>query len=178
MAEPSRPKHEPLGRIPSLGDPAVVLDVVVQVVFHTILVFAVYLHFAGHNQPGGGFIAGLAIGAGLALRMITGHDPIRTRFAVPYEVVLGVGAAIVTGTALVPLALGNSLLEHHTWEYDLPVLGTVKTTSALPFDTGILLVVVGVIGLLLQVMGSETDSTRPVPTSDDDGPVSAEDVPQ
>ncbi|MCU0274462.1 MAG: hypothetical protein MUE34_14615, partial [Acidimicrobiales bacterium] len=85
---------------------------------------------------------------------------------------------MVPGTALVPLALGNSLLEHHTWEYDLPVLGTVKTTSALPFDTGILLVVVGVIGLLLQVMGSETDSTRPVPTSDDDGPVSAEDVPQ
>ncbi len=139
----------------TLGEPAVVLDVVVQAVFHTILVFAAYLHFAGHNQPGGGFIAGLTVGAALVLRFITGHDPIRTRFPVPYTTVLGLGALLVTGTALVPLVLGGSLLEHHTWEADLPILGFVKFTSALFFDTGILLVVVGVIGTLLEVFGAE-----------------------
>ncbi len=155
MAERDGRPQEQTPRRPTLGEPAVVLDIVVEAVFHTILVFALYLHFAGHNQPGGGFIAGLAIGAALVLRMITGNDPIRTRFPVPYEAVLGVGAVLVTGTALVPLVLGNSLLEHHTWEVDLPVLGAVKATSALPFDTGILLVVVGVIGMLLQVLGSD-----------------------
>jgi multisubunit Na+/H+ antiporter MnhB subunit len=139
----------------SLGAPAVVLEVVVQTVFHLVLVFALYLHFAGHNQPGGGFIAGLAVGAALVLRMITGNDPIRTRFPVPYSAVLGIGALLVTGTALVPMLLGNSPLEHHTWEADLPVLGDIKATSALVFDTGILLVVVGVIGTLLQILGSE-----------------------
>ena len=165
MAERDRPTQEQPPRPPRLGEPAVVLDIVVEAVFHTILVFALYLHFAGHNQPGGGFIAGLAIGAALVLRMITGNDPIRTRFPVPYEVVLGVGAVLVTGTALVPLVLGNSLLEHHTWEVDLPVLGAVKATSALPFDTGILLVVVGVIGMLLQVLGSDDPVDDPIDTS-------------
>ena len=34
------------------------------------LIVAVYLFFAGHNQPGGGFSAGLVIGAVVALRTI------------------------------------------------------------------------------------------------------------
>ena len=36
--------------------PSVVLETAVRLVFHTVLVFGVYLLFAGHNQPGGGFV--------------------------------------------------------------------------------------------------------------------------
>ena len=41
----------------TLGQPSVVLDTTLHAVFHTIIVFSLYLHFAGHNAPGGGFIA-------------------------------------------------------------------------------------------------------------------------
>ena len=42
-----------------------VLEVVTRLLFHTILVFSIYLLFSGHNEPGGGFAGGLV--AGLAL---------------------------------------------------------------------------------------------------------------
>jgi multicomponent Na+:H+ antiporter subunit A len=122
--------------------------------------FSVYLHFAGHNQPGGGFIAGLVAGVGLLLRVITGREALRGRLAVTSTQLLGVGVLLVTGTALTSMILGNALLEHHTWEFDLPALGAVKTTSALVFDTGIYLVVVGVIATLIEVLVGEPDEER------------------
>ena len=63
--------------------------------------------------------------------------------------------------ALTSLVLGNTLLEHHTWELDIPVLGTAKTTSALPFDTGIYLVVVGVVATLIETLVTEPDPVDP-----------------
>ena len=140
-----------------LGQPSVVLDTTLNAVFHTIIVFSVFLHFAGHNAPGGGFIAGLVAGAGLVLRVITGRAALRSRLAIGSEYLLGVGVLLVTGTALTSLVLGNALLEHHTWEVDLPGLGTAKTTSALVFDTGIYLIVVGVIATLIEVLVGEPD---------------------
>lgn len=151
-AETSRPA--PL----VLGQPSVVLDTTVNAVFHTIIVFSLFLHFAGHNAPGGGFIAGLVAGAGLVLRVITGRARMRSRIAVAPEYLLGSGVLLVTGTALTSLVLGNALLEHHTWEADVPVLGKVKTTSALIFDIGIYLIVVGVIATLIAVLVGEPDS--------------------
>ena len=142
-----------------LGRRSLVLDTTLNAVFHTIMVFSIYLHFAGHNQPGGGFIAGLVAGVGLVLRAITGRPMLRSRVAVPAGVLLGVGVVLVTGTALTSLVLGNALLEHHTWARDLPVLGEVKTTSALVFDTGIYLVVVGVVATLIETLvGARADS--------------------
>ena len=143
----------------TLGQPSVVLDTTLSAVFHTIIVFSLFLHFAGHNAPGGGFIAGLVAGAGLILRVITGRETHQARLKIPPHLLLGAGVLLVTGTALTSLVLGNTLLEHHTWELDIPVLGKAKTTSALPFDTGIYLVVVGVIATLIDTLVAEPDAT-------------------
>ena len=156
----SRDRRDPTTFSPLvLGRPSVVLDTTLNVVFHSIIVFALYLHFAGHNSPGGGFIAGLVIGAGLILRVITGRETLQSRFSISPQTLMGVGVLMVTTTALTSLALGNALLEHHTWEATLPVLGKVKTTSALPFDTGILLLVVGVVSSLIEVLVGEPETT-------------------
>ena len=142
----------------TLEQPSVVLDTTLNAVFHTIIVFSLFLHFAGHNSPGGGFIAGLVAGAGLILRVITGRETLRSRITIEPYLLLGAGVLLVTGTALTSLVLGNALLEHHTWELDIPVLGKAKTTSALPFDTGIYLVVVGVIATLIEALVAEPDA--------------------
>jgi len=164
QARPGWRRREPVAGAPAargsfaplvLGRPSVVLDTTLNAVFHTIVLFSLYLHFAGHNQPGGGFIAGLVAGVGLVLRVITGRETLRSRLPISPERMLGVGVLLVTGTALVSMILGNALLEHHTWEFDLPLLGTAKTTSALVFDTGIYLVVVGVVATLIEVLVGE-----------------------
>lgn len=143
-----------------LGQPAVVLDVTVSAVFHVALLFSLYLHFRGHNAPGGGFIAGLVAAGALVLRLITGRRPLQSRLDVENNVLLGSGIVLVTATALTSLLLGNSLLEHHVWEYDVPVFGHVEWTSALFFDTGIYLVVVGTVATLLAVFGAEGEQDQ------------------
>ena len=54
----------------------VVLDVSVRLIFHAVLITSIYLLLAGHNQPGGGFVAGLIaiflIGAALDLQLALG----------------------------------------------------------------------------------------------------------
>ena len=87
--------------------------------------------------------------------------------SIPPHLLLGAGVLLVTGTALTSLVLGNALLEHHTWELDIPVLGKAKTTSALPFDTGIYLVVVGVVAALIEALVAEPDETDEPPAEVD-----------
>ncbi|CAA9308733.1 MAG: Na(+) H(+) antiporter subunit A / Na(+) H(+) antiporter subunit B [uncultured Frankineae bacterium] len=142
------------------ADPSrsVVLETAVRLVFHTVLVFGVYLLFAGHNQPGGGFVGGLVAGCAFVLRYaVTGREGIGR--AVPVDPVLPLGAGLllagVTGAAA--WLLDGQFLESGKVELDLPVLGVVKATSALPFDTGVFLVVVGLVLLVLRTLGAEAE---------------------
>lgn len=137
---------------------SVVLETAVRLVFHTVLVFGVYLLFAGHNQPGGGFVGGLVAGCAFVLRYAT-TGPAGMRQAVPVDPALPLGAglllAAVTGVAA--LLLGGQFLESGKVELDVPVLGVVKATSALPFDAGVFLVVVGLVLVVLQSLGDEAE---------------------
>ena len=67
------------------------VDVSVRVIFHAVLLTSLWLLFAGHNQPGGGFVGGLLAGSAITLRYIAGGiDEVRGipgsgpgRFSVP-----------------------------------------------------------------------------------------------
>lgn len=102
------------------------------------LLVAAFLFFAGHNQPGGGFAAGLVIGAVVALRTVTGLD--RPRDATAW---FAIGTTLVTLTALLPLLAGEPLLDQVVITEQLPLLGKVKSGSALVFDAGVTTIVVG-----------------------------------
>ena len=137
---------------------SVVLETAVRLVFHTVLVFSVYLLFAGHNQPGGGFVGGLVAGAAFVLRYISGgRAALRAAVPVDPSVPLWLGLVVATLTAVGSLAVGGQLLQSGKLELDLPVLGLLKVTSALPFDTGVYLVVVGLVLGVLRTLGAEAD---------------------
>ena len=77
-----------------------------------------------------------------------GAEAVRTTFRAPSHVILGCGLLLSSGTALVPVLLGGAVLEHGEIALELPIFGKVKLVSALPFDTGVLLVVVGLVLML------------------------------
>jgi multicomponent Na+:H+ antiporter subunit A len=133
-----------------------VIDAATRLLFTSIVVLSVYFLFAGHNQPGGGFVGGLVVGAALSFRYIAGGLPaVQDTVRVPARLVLGGGLTLAVGTALTPLILGGSVLEHASLKLDLPIFGAVKTTSALPFDIGVYLVVVGLILMAYEAFGDE-----------------------
>ncbi|MBV1894294.1 MAG: hypothetical protein KUG57_09620 [Ilumatobacteraceae bacterium] len=144
-----------------------ILDTSIKVLFPSILVLAVYFLFAGHNRPGGGFVGGLMVGAALALRYVSGGaEAVRTTFRLPAHVLLGTGLFIAAATAFVPLLFGESILEHGDIEFDLPVFHHVKVTSALPFDVGVAIVVIGLILMAFAAFGDERSDQ---PGAEDDG---------
>jgi multicomponent Na+:H+ antiporter subunit A len=141
-----------------MGRESLILSISARTVFPVAVLFSVFLLFAGHNAPGGGFIGGLVAGAALVLRYVDRgpHEVARVlRLAPP--VLLGVGLAVASLTGIAGLLDGGQVLEAAKLEVDLPILGTVKTTSALPFDIGVYLVVVGLVALALQALGGEED---------------------
>ncbi len=137
------------------------------------LLIAAYALFAGHNQPGGGFAAGLMLGAVIVLRTVAGLQEPRHAYAW-----LSAGGVIAGIVAIAPMFWGEPLLDQVVVTWDAPLLGTVKSGSALLFDLGVVAIVVGLVVALLdgldatslvdrgQTAPDTPDTSDSTPTSD------------
>jgi multisubunit Na+/H+ antiporter MnhB subunit len=121
-----------------------ITSLAVRAVTPIALVVAAYVLFAGHNQPGGGFAAGLMLGAVVVLRTIAGMQ--QPSGAMTW---LATGGVIAGAVAIAPMLWGEPLLDQVVVTWDLPVVGSVKTGSALLFDLGVVAIVVGLVLALL-----------------------------
>jgi multicomponent Na+:H+ antiporter subunit A len=121
-----------------------------------LLVFSLYLLFAGHNQPGGGFAGGLVAGVVLVLAWSAGGvETVRRILPVRSSAVMGAGLVIASLTGFASLLVDLSFLESGYLELDLPLIGPVKAVSALVFDVGVYLVVVGMALRLVRSLGED-----------------------
>ncbi len=134
----------------------VTIDVSVRLVFAAVMVGSLWLLFAGHNQPGGGFVGGIVAGAAVALRYVQGGLPQVRRLSRgrPW-MVLGAGMLLAVTTAIVPLLLGDAVLESAYRTFDVPLFGEVSVTSALVFDIGVYLVVIGLALMMFESFGDD-----------------------
>lgn len=134
--------------------PSLIVDVTTRIILQSAIVVSLYLLFAGHNQPGGGFIGGLVAGAGIALAYVAGGlDQVRGLLRVAPWSVIGLGLLVATTSAIVPIVFGGSVLSQDYITFHPPLLGEVKATSALIFDSGVYLVVVGTVLMAFEALG-------------------------
>ncbi|MEE4022120.1 Na+/H+ antiporter subunit A [Gordonia sp. PKS22-38] len=140
---------------------SMVLEATTRLIFPTMVVLSVYFFYAGHNAPGGGFAGGLTMGLALVLRYLAGGR-YELGEALPVEPgrILGAGLAISAGTAVTSLFLGAPALSSAVFEVTLPVLGDIKLVTALFFDLGIYLIVVGLVLDVLRSLGARLDIER------------------
>lgn len=109
------------------------------------LIFAGYMFFKGHNAAGGGFIAGLIAAVALAVfRMAEGAAALRRLLPVKPGTMAAIGLLIALLTAVVPMLFGLPLLRSGDSHIPLPGGGNFHLTSAMFFDLGVFIVVVGV----------------------------------
>ncbi len=136
-----------------------VLEVTTRLLFPAMIVLSVYFLFAGHNAPGGGFAGGLVAGLALVLRYLAGGK-YELGESVPFDAgrILGVGLGIAAMVAMASLLAGAPALSSATWYFDLPVFGEVKLVSALFFDIGVYLLVIGLVVDVLRSLGARLDS--------------------
>ncbi|SOE00547.1 Na+/H+ antiporter subunit A [Blastococcus haudaquaticus] len=148
---------------------SVILEVITRILFHTILVFSLFLLFSGHNEPGGGFAGGLVAGLALVLRYLAGgRYELGEAAPVDPGLLLGAGLLFAGGTGVAGLLLGADVLQTAILQTTLPVLGDVKLVTSLFFDIGVYLIVVGLVLDILRSLGAELD--RQV---DEDDPIDA-----
>jgi multicomponent Na+:H+ antiporter subunit A len=137
---------------------SMLFEVVARLIFHTIVLFSVWLLFAGHNAPGGGFAGGLMAGLALMVRYLAGGR-YELDEAAPVDAgkVLGAGLLVATISVLAPLAFGGQVLQSAVVDLHLPVIGDVHVVTSVFFDVGVYLVVVGVMLDLLRSLGAGID---------------------
>jgi multicomponent Na+:H+ antiporter subunit A len=127
-------------------------------IFPLIMVLSAYFFFAGHNTPGGGFAGGLTAGLALVLRYLAGgRYELGETLPLDAGKILGVGLGLSAGTAAASLLVGAPVLSSALIQIDVPVLGTVKFVTALFFDLGVYMIVVGLVLDVLRSLGARVD---------------------
>jgi multicomponent K+:H+ antiporter subunit A len=137
------------------------LRVAARVLLPLALVVALYIFMRGHNQPGGGFIAGLITAVTLVLQyMANGQSRaealLRARGGRRFVVWIGVGLGVAALTGLGALVFGQPFLTSAHGQPRLPVLGELPLATAALFDLGVYITVVGATLLTLSTLGNVT----------------------
>lgn len=147
------PRYAPDTAVGYLMVPAVL----VRLLLPFAVMVAFYLFMRGHNEPGGGFVAGLVLSIALLLQYIISgthwveaHMPLLPR----RWIATGLLFALVTG--LGSLGWGFPFLTSHTFHAVLPVIGEIHVASALFFDIGVFTVVVGSTLLILTAIAHQS----------------------
>jgi multicomponent K+:H+ antiporter subunit A len=123
--------------------------------------FAFHLFMRGHNEPGGGFVAGLVVAiAFLTQYMISGTRWVEERLVLKPTRWIAVGLCIALATGLGSLALGHPFLTTHTAHFRWPLVGEVHLPTAALFDLGVFAVVVGSTLLLLIALAHQSLRAR------------------
>ena len=137
---------------------SVIFEVITRLLFHSMLVFALFLLFSGHNAPGGGFAAGIVVGIALIVRYLAGgRYELGEALPIQPGLLLGLGLFLSAGVGLFALILGGEVLQSVIVEVTLPLVGHLKLVTSLFFDVGVFLVVIGLILDILRTLGAEID---------------------
>jgi multicomponent Na+:H+ antiporter subunit A len=137
---------------------SIIFEVVTRLIFHSMIIFSLYLLLAGHNLPGGGFAGGLTAGLALTIRYLAGGR-FELREAAPLSAgaLLGTGLALAAASGVMPLLLGGQVFQSAIIQVWLPVFGDIKFVTSTIFDIGVYIVVVGLVLDVLRSLGAEID---------------------
>jgi multicomponent K+:H+ antiporter subunit A len=127
------------------------------------LVVSLYILLRGHNMPGGGFIAGLVTAVALILQYLSsGVLWARERLRFDYIKLTASGVLIATLTGVASWWFAHPFLTSTFGHFNLPLLGEFELASAMLFDVGVYLTVVGGTLLILARLGKLSLVSRPV----------------
>jgi multicomponent K+:H+ antiporter subunit A len=125
------------------------------------LLVSAFIFLRGHNLPGGGFIAGLVTAVALIMQYLAnGVAWTHTRLPANLHPAIGAGLAVATLTGVASFAFGHPFLTSTFGHLHWPLLGDLELASAMAFDLGVYLVVVGSVLLILIHLGLLHDASH------------------
>jgi multicomponent K+:H+ antiporter subunit A len=137
---------------PRAGDMHPMMMVVLtRVMMPVILMVGFYIFLRGHNEPGGGFIAGLVVSIAVVMQyMASGFAWASSRLRYPYHGVIGAGVLIAGLTGIGSWFFGKPFLTSDFTYVRIPPFQEFELATAALFDLGVFLAVVGAVMLSLE----------------------------
>ncbi|WP_312797865.1 monovalent cation/H+ antiporter subunit A [Tianweitania sp.] len=141
----------------TVSDYLLVPSVIMQWLFPVIIVLAAYLFLRGHDLPGGGFAAGVAMSAAFILQYLAaGTVWVEDRLRILPVNWIGLGLLIAACVGIGSWVFGYPFLTSYSQYVDLPVIGKVPAATAILFDLGVFSLVVGATVLMLIVFAHQS----------------------
>jgi multicomponent K+:H+ antiporter subunit A len=138
--------------------------------FPVIGAAAVFLLLRGHDQPGGGFVAGVTMAVAFILQyMAHGTVWVEARLRILPVRWMGTGLLLAVSVGAAAWLSGRPFLSSYFSYVDIPLIGAVPLASALPFDLGVFVLVVGATVLMLIAIAHQSVRSHRMPGSS--GPV-------
>jgi len=135
---------------------------VANLVLPMAMMVAVYIFLRGHNLPGGGFIAGLIAASAMILQYIAnGVDWVKDRFNVNYQSLMSIGVMIAALTGVGSWLFSKPFLTSWFTYLKWPLVDKWEFATALLFDLGVFLTVIGATMMILSNFGKMTTRHRP-----------------
>lgn len=157
--------------------------VLTRVMMPVVLMVGFYIFLRGHNEPGGGFIAGLIVSIAVVIQyMASGFVWTSARLRYPYHGVIGAGVLIAGLTGIGSWFVDKPFLTSYFAYVRIPPFHKFELATAALFDLGVFLSVVGAVMLTLESFSRlarrahAPDSEYPMdidPSRDDPPPVTA-----
>ncbi|MFA9518673.1 MnhB domain-containing protein [Halopenitus sp. H-Gu1] len=150
-----------------------IMRTTVRVTVPIVLVVSISLFLQGHNLPGGGFIGGVLTTAAFVLIYVaynldylesgvlgreveSGTSIFEHRTVIAYRRTLLLGLVVVLGSGVAGILVGDPFLTQTYVHVDgVPIYHEVELASALVFDLGVFLIVVGSLLTIISVVSAE-----------------------
>ncbi|WP_333683547.1 monovalent cation/H+ antiporter subunit A [Pontibaca methylaminivorans] len=128
-----------------------IMVAITRILLPLVLMVAVYIFLRGHNQPGGGFVAGLLGASAIVIQyMASGFGWVATRQRMPYHVLIGAGVMIAALTGIGAWFNDMPFLTSAFTELHPPGFEGIELATAALFDLGVFLTVLGAVLLALE----------------------------
>ncbi|WP_434064266.1 monovalent cation/H+ antiporter subunit A [Pararhizobium gei] len=141
----------------SVAEYLLVPAVIMRWMFPVIGMLAAFLFFRGHDLPGGGFAAGIAMSIGFILQYMAGGTRwVEERLRIHPLRWMAIGLIISTMTGLGSWVFGYPFLTSHSQYASLPIVGKIPLATAILFDLGVFSLVLGATVLILIALAHQS----------------------
>src|SRR5690606_20592200 len=131
--------------------------VIMQWMFPVIIVLALHVFLRGHDQPGGGFAAGIVMSIGFILQYMAGGTRwTEERLRILPLKWIGTGLCLAVLIGVVPQIMGYPFMTTGFQYAEIPFIGKVPMASALIFDLGVFVLVLGATVLILIALAHQS----------------------
>ncbi len=155
------------------------LVVATRMILPIAIMVGAYIFLRGHNEPGGGFIAGLVVAIATVMQyMASGFGWAAARQRIDYHALIGWGVTIAGLCGVGSWFASRPFLSSNFGYFKLPFIEKFELATAAIFDVGVFLTVVGAVMLALAsisriaIRAGETVNAEPFDIQPDEVPAS------